>query len=173
LAIKAAIALNAYGNMSPYSNYSDVGRQFADTLYAKRTGTDHDGTHFTLTMDDDGSWATQYNLYFDILLKLNTFPSNAYRIETDFYPTVRSSVGVPLDSRVDWGKTDWMLFAAGIAVAPGIENEGVRDMFINDVHGFLTNGQNAVPFSDNLYRARPVVGGHFALMALNGPNQFG
>lgn len=79
-----------------------------------------------------------------------------------------------------------MHFAAATAMAPGVENTGVRDMLLNDVHAFLTDGQNDVPFSDNffienngsdvagafnLYRAPPVVGGHFALMALNGPNQ--
>ena len=79
-----------------------------------------------------------------------------------------------------------MHFAAATAMAPGIENEEARDMFIDDVHAFLTNGGSYVPFSDNffvetkgsdiagtfnVYRARPVGGGHFALMALNGPNQ--
>lgn len=108
-------------------------------------------------------------------------------MEADYYPTVRAGLGVPLDSRVSWAKTDWMVWSAATSMATGVENEGVRDMFIDDIHSFLTNGiMSNVPFSDNffvetsgtdiagkynLYRARPVVGGHFALMALNGPNQ--
>ena len=186
LAIKAAIALNAYGRMTSQSNYSDFGRQFADTLYERGAGTDADRTHFTQTQYDDSSWVMQYNLYLDILLKLNTFPTEAYAMETNFIPNLRMERGVALDSRVDWGKTDWMHFAAATAMAPSVKNEGVRDMLVNDVHAFLTNGQNDVPFGDNFfvetngidvaglyntYRARPVVGGHFALMALDGPNQ--
>ncbi|KAK5688945.1 hypothetical protein LTS10_000925 [Elasticomyces elasticus] len=109
-------------------------------------------------------------------------------MQSAFYPTVRMPGGVPLDDLVDWGKTDWMMFAAATAVAPDVGNEGVRDMFIDDVHTFITNGINAVPFSDkfhlqdngsfvtgqwNQYLARPVVAGHFALMALDGSSQFG
>lgn len=187
LAIKTAIALNAYGRMSGQSHYSDTGRSFADTLYNTNIGTDPDQTHFTLTQFDDSSWGLEYNLFMDVLLNLSTFPTDACAMEADYYPIVRSELGVSLDSRVDWGKTDWMIWAAATAIAPGVENEGTRDMFVDDVHGFLTDGVNSnVPFSDNffvetngtdvagsfnLYRARPVVGGHFALMALDGPNQ--
>jgi hypothetical protein len=128
----------------------------------------------------------EYNLFMDVLLDMNTFPAEAYSMEANYYPNVRSELGVALDRRVDWGKTDWMHFAAATAMAPGVVKEGTRDMFIDDVHAFLTNGQSYVPFSDNLfvetngsdiagmfyvYRARPVVGGHFALMVLNGPGQ--
>ena len=186
LAIKAAIALNAYGRMTGQSNYSTTSRSFADTLYEKNVGTDSSKTHFTLTQYDDSSWGMAYNLFLDVQLDLNTFPTEAYAMQANYYPNVRSELGVPLDSRVDWGKTDWMHFAAATAMAPGVEHEGTRDMFVNDVHAFLTGGGSYVPFSDNFfvetngsdiagsfnsYRARPVVGGHFALMALNGSNQ--
>jgi hypothetical protein len=185
LAIKAAIALNAYGRMTGQSN-SDTGRRFADTLHTQAMGTDADCSHFTLTMNDDDSWRTEYNLFLDILLKLDTLLTAAYKMQSNFYPTFRAPTGVALDNRVDWGKTDWMHFAAATAMAPGVNNQGVRDMFVNDVHAFLTNGQNTPPLSDsyyvetnwsdvagvyNVYRARPVVGGHFALMAMAGPHQ--
>ncbi|KAK3706738.1 hypothetical protein LTR37_012583 [Vermiconidia calcicola] len=149
VAIKAAIALNAFGIMTNQSSYSDTGIRFADTLYKDAVGTDAGRTHFTLTMNEDESWGTQYNLFLDVMLNLTTFPTEVYAMETSFYPTVRAERGLALDSRVDWGKTDWMHFAAATAMAPGVENEDVRDMFVNDVHAFLTNGQNTAPFSDN------------------------
>ncbi|GAB7335350.1 hypothetical protein MBLNU13_g07739t1 [Cladosporium sp. NU13] len=112
-------------------------------------------------------------------------------MQTDFYPAVRKEAGVPLDSRDSWAKTDWMVFAAATAMAPGVTNEDVRDMFINDIHAYISNGKDNIPFSNKFwtesklgldgkhhdigtsdgYRARPVAGGHFALLALNGPNQ--
>ncbi|KAK4951597.1 hypothetical protein LTR10_010574 [Elasticomyces elasticus] len=188
LAIKAAIGLNAYGVMTGQTNYSDVGKAFAKTLYDDKDGTDDKRTHFTCYQGEDESWGMAYNLYPDVLLNLSTFPTAAYAMQSSFYPTVRMPGGVPLDDLVDWGKTDWMMFAAATAVAPDVGNEGVRDMFIDDVHAYITNGINAVPFSDkfhlqdngsfvtgqwNQYLARPVVAGHFALMALDGPSQFG
>ena len=186
LAIKAAIALNAYGEITGQANYSDIGQSFSNTLYKNMAGTDPERTHFTLMMNKDRSWGMQYNLYLDVLLKLNTFPTAAYAMQTNYYRQVRAQDGVALDSKVNWGKTDWMHFAAAIAMSTGVNNDDIRDILIDDVHMFLANGQNDVPFSDNFfvdnngtdvagayntYRARPVVGGHFALMALNGPNQ--
>ncbi|KAK5130486.1 hypothetical protein LTR08_002008 [Meristemomyces frigidus] len=186
LAIKAAIGLNAYGAMSGHSNYSEYGKQFATVLYEHSVGVDSGKTHFVLVENTDDTWGLEFNLYMDVLLNLSTFPTEAYAMQTSYYPSVRGAAGVALDSRVDWGKTDWMIFAASTAMAKGVGNTEVRDMFVDDVHAFMSNGLNAVPFSDKYfvesngsdvqgtfvgYRARPVVGGHFGLLALGGPGQ--
>ncbi|EME84643.1 uncharacterized protein MYCFIDRAFT_134041 [Pseudocercospora fijiensis CIRAD86] len=185
LAMKSAIALNAFGRMTAQTDYSDVGLQFADVLYNQGAGLDSDRTHFTLVQGEDESWTTAYNLYIDVLLNLETFPSEAYTLQSAYYTSVRSEAGVALDSRVSWGKTDWMLWAAAVAQQSG--NEDVRDMFVDDVHAFISNGQSDKPFGDRFfvgnsggdeagtwdsYRARPVVGGLFALLALNGPTMW-
>ena len=192
LAVKSAIALNAYGVMTNQSEYCKIGRHFADVLYNQTLGTDPERTHFIMFQGDGETWSLQSNLYLDILLKLNTFPTEAYQMQTDFYPTVRKKAGVPLDSRDSWAKTDWMVFAAATAMAPGATNESVRDMLIDDIHAYISNGKNDAPFSDKFwteskvgldgkqheigsydgYKARPVAGGHFALLALNGPDQW-
>lgn len=192
LAVKSAIALNAYGVMTNQHEYCDIGRQFAGVLYNQTEGTDSDRTRLTMFQGDGETWSLQFNLYLDVLLKLNTFPVEALRMQTDLYPEVRKEAGVPLDSRDSWAKTDWMIFAAATAMAPGVDNEGVRDMFIDDMHAYMSNGKNNVPFSDKFwtesklgldgnyheigsydgYKARPVAGGHFALLALDGPDQW-
>ncbi|KAK5127457.1 hypothetical protein LTR85_006796 [Meristemomyces frigidus] len=186
LAIKAAIALKAFGAMTGQTNYTNYGDQFAAVLYNQAVGVDAGKTHFILVENADDTWALEFNLYMDVLLGLNTFSTDALAMQTSYYPSIRKPAGVALDSSLDWGKTDWMIFAASTAMAQGVDNEGVRDMFIDDVHALITNGLNPVPFSDkffvenqgpdvqggwNSYRARPVVGGHFALMALGGPSQ--
>ena len=38
-----------------------------------------------------------FNLYPDVLLDLKTFPTEAYAMQSSFYPTVRMPGGVPLD----------------------------------------------------------------------------
>ncbi|KAI9763028.1 MAG: hypothetical protein M4579_000091 [Chaenotheca gracillima] len=179
LAIKAAVALSAYGKMTGQTNYSDAGLDFSKTLYDQAVGTDADKTHFTLTYDNTSSWTTTFNLFPDKLLDLGTFSDDAYDMQNTFYPSVREEAGVPLDSRLDWAKTDWNIFSAAIASAE------VSDLFINDLHQFLAGGPttNNEPFSDKYFvspkdgdvvdaydgfRARPVVGGHFAILALNG-----
>ncbi|KAF2766412.1 DUF1793-domain-containing protein [Teratosphaeria nubilosa] len=188
LAVKSAVALNAFGQMYGMSNYSDIGKDFANTLYNDGAGLDSNRTHFTFIQGQDDSWHLEYNLFFDVLLNLSTFPTEAYSMASAYYSSVRSPGGVALDSEVSQGKTDWMMFAASIAMASGVGNTDARDMFIDDVHQFLTTEGSPVPFCDLFYirtnesidqyvdqwagfRNRPVVGGHFALMAMGGPGQ--
>ena len=181
LAIKAAVGLTAFGAMTGMDNYTAAGLDFANQLYDQGLGTDAKKTHFTLTYGNDTSFTTAFNLYPSTLLNLSTFPAEAFEMETTYYPTIRAEAGIPLDSRVDLGKTDWMHFAAAYTT-----NTMTRDIFINDVHAFISqaSNNNQVPFSDryfvtgdqgnpvggySAFRARPVVGGHFASLALNGP----
>ena len=109
LAIKAAIGLNAYGAMTGRSNYSDLGRQYATVIYNQSVGVDSGKTHFILIENADDTWGLEFNLYMDVLLDLRTFPTAAYAMQSSYYPSVRAAAGVALDSRVDWGKTDWMM----------------------------------------------------------------
>lgn len=182
LAIKAAIGLVAYGTLFNDPHYTTVGRSYADTLYTQGLATDPAKTHFTANYPGNTkSYITTYNLFSDLLLKLNTFPPAAFAMEAAYYPSARATTGVPLDSKVAYGSTDWMNFAG--AASPGVGG-ATREMFVNDVHAYISNGLNQVPLSDewtvsgaragrNLrFRARPVVGGHFAGLALEGSSLF-
>ena len=182
LAIKAAIALNAYGTLFNEPRYSTIGKSYANTLYTQGLATDPAKTHFTLNYPGNpNTYTTAFNLYPDALLRLRTFPQAALDMQAAYYPTRRGPAGVPLDSRVSWGKTDWMQFAAAAGSGRG---NATRDMFIDDVHAYISSGANQVPFSDQFYvlgeragrtlgwRARPVVGGHFAELAMVGAGLF-
>jgi hypothetical protein len=175
LAIKAAVGLTSFGALSGQKNYTDKGLEFAVNIYDDGLGLDIKRTHFTLEYGADSQWTTAFNLYPDALLKLNTFNTTAFSMMSSFYPTVRSPGGVPLDSRLDWTKTDWNLWAAATS------SKETSDMFINDLHAYLANGLNTAPFSDRYhvntnsgavigqsfdYRARPVVGGEWSILAL-------
>jgi len=174
LAIKAAVGLTSFGNLASLPNYIVVGQTFALTLYENRLGTDSARTHFTLQYGDDPSWATMFNLFPDYLMKLNTFSASAYDMQSSWYPQVRSLGGLALDSALDWTKTDWMLWAGATS------SKDTMNIFVNDLHSYLSSGLNQVPFSDKYdvqggntgkfdgYKARPVVGGEWSAMALQG-----
>ncbi|KAL8768208.1 MAG: hypothetical protein Q9209_005517 [Squamulea sp. 1 TL-2023] len=185
LAIKAAVGFTAFGALYNLQNYTDIGKSYANELYNNSLATDEGKTHFLLqypeSLNNGPTYSTVFNLYPDLLLGLNTFPQEAFEMQTSFYPTVRAEAGVPLDSRVHWSKTDWQLFAA----SPPTNTTSTRDLLINDIHAFISNGLNTAPFSDryfvrpgkmdtgeaavvgayDVYRARPAVGGHFAVLA--------
>jgi hypothetical protein len=179
LAIKAAVGLKAFGEMSGNKYYSRIGEEHASLFFEKGLGTDKQKTHFMLEYPDySETWKTPYNLFPDVLLDLKTFPDAAYRMGSGFFATVRGEYGVPLDNRQDWAKSDWNMWLAGTF------DTSTRDGFVDDLWAFMTNGKHNWPFSDRyvatsahgnepgvpiLCRARPTVGGHFALLALKGP----
>ncbi|KAJ5319775.1 hypothetical protein PENANT_c026G10365 [Penicillium antarcticum] len=179
LAIKAAVGLKAFGEMSGNTYYTRIGEEHANLFFGQGLGTDNEKTHFVLEYPDyPETWKTPYNLFPDVLLDLKTFPDAAYRMGSDFFATVRGKYGVPLDNRQDWAKSDWNMWLAGTF------DTSTRDEFVDDLWAFMTNGKHNWPFSDRyvansahgnepgvpiLCRARPTVGGHFALLALKGP----
>lgn len=180
LAIKAAVGLVAYGKMSGNTAYTDTGFRYAHTLYHDGKGTDAAKTHFTLEYGVDSSWTTAFNLFPDLLLDLQTFNRSAFDMQSAYYPTQRQAAGVPLDTRTDWGKTDWMFFAAGSS------SPATQKMFVDDVWNYIAQGTglNQVPFGDRYIvsnakggvpgsylaiKNRPTVGAHFSLLAKNGP----
>ncbi|KAF7950556.1 hypothetical protein EAE96_007838 [Botrytis aclada] len=178
LAIKAAVGLKAFASLAgeTYSNYSIIGDAHATQIYAQKLGTDEDQTHFVLNYpDNDDSWKIPFNLYPDVLLDLSTFPDAAYAMQENYYPSIRSNGGVALDSRQAWAKSDWNIWTAGTTKG------AVRQSFVDDLWAFISNGKNSWPLSDRwtvkvdgntqegieeALRARPTVGGHFALLAL-------
>ncbi|KAJ5305585.1 uncharacterized protein N7443_005245 [Penicillium atrosanguineum] len=179
LAVKAAVGIKAFGELSGNEQYSKIGDERADLFFYEGLGTDEEQTHFVLQYPDfPESWKTPYNLFPDVLLGLRTFSDEAYQMGSDFFSSVRGEFGVALDSRQDWAKSDWNMWLAGTF------DTSTRDEFVDDLWAFMTNGKHNWPFSDRyvstskhgnepgtpiLCRARPTVGGHFALLALKGP----
>ncbi|KAI9711265.1 MAG: hypothetical protein M1820_002252 [Bogoriella megaspora] len=174
LAIKSAVALSAYGKLSGVQNYTDTGKAFAKTVQTIGLGSQQSSTtnrpYLTLTYGNE-SWYLQFNLLPDKLFGLDTFPDSVFEDQTEFYPTVRAAEGVPIDDGANWGKTDWDSWVAAYATSTT-----TRDLFVNDIHAYISNGLNNMPFSDkyNLagadagkgqFRARPTVGAHFAIWA--------
>lgn len=115
-----------------------------------------------------------YNIYADKLLDLQFVDQAIFDMQSEFYPTVASEYGVALDTRHTWAKNDWEMFVAAVSSRP------TRDMFISklarwvgttssnramtDLYDSVTGG---FPQDGPTFVARPVVGGMFALLALN------
>ncbi|KAI1098532.1 DUF1793-domain-containing protein [Jackrogersella minutella] len=99
-------------------------------------------------------------------------PDQIYRMQSDWYHAVLQRYGLPLDSRHLYTKSDWEFFAAAVTskkvrteilqhVATWI-NETVTDRPLTDL--YETEGEGGFPGPN--FMARPVVGGHFAFLAL-------
>ncbi|KAJ6598921.1 hypothetical protein DFH09DRAFT_1129565 [Mycena vulgaris] len=176
LAIKGIVGIGAMskiagliGNTAQSANYSSIAASYVTQWQELSASTT--GAHLTLSYGNSNSWGLSYNLFSDKLLKLNLFPASVYAEQTAWYQTHANAFGVPLDTRHTYTKTDWEIYTAGIATTTA-----VRDIFISAVKNWVSDGQNNGPFGDLYdtvsgalavgFRARPVVGGHLALLVL-------
>lgn len=102
----------------------------------------------------------------------NFIPHEIYTNQSTWYSYSLQKYGLPLDSRHLYAKSDWEFYAAAVAstdvrksilekVAKWV-NETVTDRPFSDLYN--TEGDGGFP--DPFFFARPVVGGHFAFLAL-------
>ncbi|KAI1126802.1 DUF1793-domain-containing protein [Nemania abortiva] len=99
-------------------------------------------------------------------------PDEIYQMQSDWYHNVLQRYGLPLDSRHLYTKSDWEFFAAAVA------SKKVRTEILQHVAGWVNETVTDRPFTDLYdtegdggfpgvyFMARPVVGGHFAFLAL-------
>lgn len=102
-------------------------------------------------------------------------PPHLYTNQSQHYARVMQTYGLPLDSRHRYTKSDWAFSAAAVA-SPAVRsqiyratakwlNETEIDAPFSDL--YETEGRGGWPEGGGLYfKARPVVGGHFAQLAM-------
>jgi hypothetical protein len=180
LAIKGIIAIEAMaviaeltGNTADANTFHSTATEYISKWQGYAVVSYANPPHTNLDYQDDTSHGLLYNLYADKLLGLNLVPQSIYDIQSTFYPTVAQEYGVPLDTRNVYTKSDWQMWCAAIA------SPSTRSMFISKLANWIQNtptnraftdlyNTQTGDFADGPFVARPVVGGHFALLALEG-----
>ncbi|PIL37079.1 hypothetical protein GSI_00771 [Ganoderma sinense ZZ0214-1] len=173
LAIKGIVGIKAMskiaeiaGDSAKAQNYSDIATSYAQQW--QNFALSSDKTHLTLNYGNDASWGLAYNLFADKLLGTNVFPQSIFDLQTQWYSTHALDFGVPLDTRHTYTKSDWEIWTAAL-----VTSDSVRDLFISSVHKYAADGESSQPLGDwyetsngavEGFRARPVVGGHLALL---------
>jgi hypothetical protein len=130
-------------------------------------------THTLLAYHLPSSFSILYKIFPALLFRLRTIPKSLFLTQSAFYPTVSQRYGVPLDNRHLWTKSDWEMWAAAASRSETRAlfvnslgkwiNEESTDMALCD--HFMTTGDGG--YTDYPFVARPVVGGHFSLLAIN------
>ncbi|KAH8692700.1 putative glutaminase [Talaromyces proteolyticus] len=189
-------AMSQIADVAGQANDASHFKNIADDYVAKweEFGMSRDGTHAKLAYDWYGSWTTLYNIYADAQLcfhldgvtetvgdfaqtplrpkKQGFVPRHIYQKQSNWYHYVRQKYGLPLDSRHLYTKTDWEFFSMAVA------SEQVRSEILESVATWVNETATDRPFTDLhetegnggypgiFFIARPVVGGHFAFLAL-------
>ena len=161
LSLKAIIALRAYGELSGEKKFGDLASKWSKDWVKVAD----DGDHFRLTFDKAGTWSLKYNLLWDQLFGFNLFPRSVVDKELNFYIKTQNKFGIPLDSRVSYTKTDWLMWVAALG------DQKQFEALSKPVSTWLTQTPSRVPFTDwyetksgetrGMF-ARTVMGGVFA-----------
>ena len=163
LAAKAIIGVACYARLAGEESYAKQAKTMAEHLLEKIG----DKGNTPLTLDGQG-WSMKYNLLWDKVLGLGLMPESFYAAETASYLPRINTYGLPLDSRADYTKSDWICWTARMA-----DDAAVRTVLIAPIAKELRETTSRVPFSDwydtktgryVAFIARSVQGGIFALM---------
>ncbi|KAI1475884.1 DUF1793-domain-containing protein [Daldinia eschscholtzii] len=184
LAIKGIVGLQAMSSISRVVGNPNDAAKFADkaTSYYEQwenLAIDPSGKHTLLAYQWRSSWGLLYNIYYDKLLNMGLVNPKVYEMQSAWYASVSQTFGVPLDNRHHYTKSDWEIWTAATSSAT------TRRLFVNAVAYWLNETTTNLPFSDlyevvgtgeyplqiDHFSARPVVGGHFALLALGKTGQ--
>ncbi|EUC29373.1 hypothetical protein COCCADRAFT_106682 [Bipolaris zeicola 26-R-13] len=181
LALKGIIGIEAMSRMSSLinetadaQNYTSIAHNYISQWQQLGINSADNPPHAILNYGNASTHGLLYNLYNDRLLKLDLVPQQVYDIQSAFYPTVKEKYGVPLDTRNRYyTKSDWEVFCAAIA------SDETRDMFLHDLATWVNETPTSRPFTDLYqtndgtfppgieFKARPVMGGMFALLLLD------
>jgi len=169
-------------NKEDANEFKDTSEKYMNT-WEKYT-FEKNGTHAKLAYQLGDSWGSLYNAYADYLLDLNLFPGHLGELQDKWYQKKIEKYGLPLDSRHMYTKSDWEMFIA--AISPKETRNLLIDKLAIWINETSTGSSSLIrgtdidrPFTD-LYDTigtggfpgptfinRPVVGGHFALLALD------
>ncbi|KAI1082170.1 DUF1793-domain-containing protein [Whalleya microplaca] len=184
LAIKGIVGLQAMSAISRLAGNTYDALNFsitATSYYAQweDLAIDPAARHTLLAYQWRSSWGLLYNVYFDKLLNLGLVSPALYEMQSEWYASVSQVFGVPLDSRNHYTKSDWQLWTAATCGAR------TRRLFVDAMAYWLNTTSTDLPFTDlyetvasghfpvdtATFKARPAVGGHFALLALGRTGQ--
>ena len=152
------------GLNSVAERYADIAKKMA----MKWEEMANEGDHYRLAFDRNNTWSQKYNIIWDKMWNLNIFPNNVISKEINYYLTKQNLYGLPLDSRRDYTKSDWIMWTATLA-----PDKATFEKFIDPVYLFMNETTDRVPMSDWVFTDRPnqrgfqarsVVGGYYIKM---------
>jgi hypothetical protein len=147
LAIKAimgieacSVLMGAAGKNEEAVYYHEKAAEMAGEVYERACLADHTGLTFG---GSEESWSLKYNAVWDMIFESGLWSREFYEKESAYYRQKCNVYGVPLDSRAEYTKSDWMMWAA----AMDVQGQNV-EMFARCILDFLENSPDRVPFSD-------------------------
>ena len=176
LAVHGIVGLSAYAIILSYmgmTQQAELWNALAASLVPawQSLALDADGSHYKQRYDQNGTWSEKYNLVWQYVLGVDTFPDSVRDVELSYYYSQSRRFGIPLDNRQPLSKCDSSSWIAAMAT-----NTTQRQQMIDWLYGFVHGTPDRQPFPD-LYDtdtnraggffARPVMGGLYNVAILS------
>jgi len=182
LALKGILGMASFAKIARFLGENATAQLYEDTVaeYVPiwiNESMHGDGDHMKMEYNRTDGYQFKYNALHDKLLGLGVVPKEIYDMEAAYYLTKLEPYGIPFVSIHDYTKSDWEMWTAA---AFGDSSPELRTSLIEALAKFLQVTPQRVPFSDWYvtatsnhvgFQARPVQGGHFALLALDSMKQ--
>ncbi len=180
LTLKAIMGIAGYGIIKGMLGDKRTRRKYISMArdmaldWAKRA-SNGDGS-YRLAFDKPGTFSMKYNIVWDKLLGTEIMPRHIIESEVASYRRHTDAYGLPLDNRMPYTKSDWLIWTATLAENRDTFEEMVEPLW--DAYNsmlsrvpatdwyYTVTGQHKNYFSksenvDKSFRNRTVVGGHF------------
>ena len=174
LSVKAIMGVAGYSEMAHMLGLYDVAEKYAGIakkMAVKWEEMANEGDHYRLAFDRENTWSQKYNMIWDKMWSLNLFSNNVISKEVNYYLMKQNPYGLPLDSRKEYTKSDWIMWIA--AMSPDLET---FKKFIDPLYKYINETTSRVPISDwhdtktgkmTGFKARSVIGGYWMKVLIN------
>ena len=174
LSVKAIMGVAGYSEMAHMLGLYDVAEKYAGIakkMAVKWEEMANEGDHYRLAFDRENTWSQKYNMIWDKMWSLNLFSNNVISKEVNYYLMKQNPYGLPLDSRKEYTKSDWIMWIA--AMSP---DQATFEKFINPLYKYINETTSRVPISDwhdtktgkmTGFKARSVIGGYWMKVLVN------
>ena len=109
-----------------------------------------DGEKYKMAFDAKNTWSIKYNMVWDKLFRMGLFSDEVYDRELAWYKTKFNTYGLPLDSRSDYTKSDWLLWTATM-----MGDEEFFNRVVDTMYEFVVNTPDRIPFTDLYFTSKP------------------
>ncbi len=135
-----SIIMNMLGDTSKANKYRRAAVRMAKS-WCERAVND-DGS-YRLAFDRSGTFSMKYNMVWDKIWGTRLFPQSVTRHEIASNLTHFNRYGMPLDSRADYTKSDWLVWTATMA-----QSRRDFERFIAPLWAEYNESQSRVPMTD-------------------------
>lgn len=140
LSVKAILGIAGYAELSGDDSYMEVAKAYA-MKWEIDAAASHGGSR--LVFDNDEGWSLKYNMVWDNILGYKIFSDELKKNEIKTYMSKMNRYGVPLDSRKDYTKIDWLMWATCI-----YDDKKFFNAVVDSIITMINEASDRVPLTD-------------------------